>query len=234
MHLCASIKDLWYRGEENIAKVLTTVPTYSSQHGFKHSFSWRIFTHNTKPWICISVNLSKKAQNFIHQASIIHIHSLSCWSNCKLPERTLCRGCAQYSGSQLVKWVDEHSLEKQKRTPDTFQKWKLDQEKGKGISSPCSVTLGHLWPHVRHFLLQASVSPLLKEEVDRVMLRSYSYTATTRECSLSGQAQCDSPKTFTSKETDWDWNQSNYKACAPITVPSWCPMPCDFMKECLF
>lgn len=120
------------------------------------------------------------------------------------------------------------------RTPDTFQKWKLDQEKGKCISSPCSVTLGHLWPHVRHFPLQASVSPLLKEEVDRVMLRSYSYMATTRECSLSGQAQCDSPKTFTSKETDWDWNQSNYKACAPITVPSWCPMPCDFMKECLF
>lgn len=82
------------------------------------------------------------------------------------------------------------------RTPDTFQKWKLDQEKSKRISSPCSVTLGHPWPHVRHFPLQASVSPLLKEEVDQVMLWSYSYMATTRECSLSGQAQWDSPKTF--------------------------------------
>ena len=47
---------------------------------------------------------------------------------------------------------------KRKRSPDTFHVLTLGWEKGKRSSSPCSVALWQLWPHVWPFPLQASVS----------------------------------------------------------------------------
>lgn len=58
-------------------------------------------------WACLKKHKISYAR---HQSSTSPAYLLT---NCKLPEGILCMGCSQYSGSQLVKWADEHSLETQ-------------------------------------------------------------------------------------------------------------------------
>lgn len=82
------------------------------------------------------MNLSKKPGTSLPHPQLILL------TNCKLPEGILCMGCAQYSGSQLVKWADESSLEIHRKSTRHLPKVEARLREGQAHFQPL---LCHCW-----------------------------------------------------------------------------------------
>lgn len=97
-----------------------------SSIAFPEEFLFIVANHKYKfHWTC----LKKKAQDFIHLALVMHSHSLSCWSDGKLPEGTvvfptaLAHSRLRYSACQMNWWVQFGERGKDNQIPSLRGSW---------------------------------------------------------------------------------------------------------------